>query len=145
MYAARSYLSHAACALSNNTACNARNAHSNKLRFDIVLLLLDQHEPDWDEIVSEHVLAQHQQADQPFTRQLHGWTVDELRSYVMWARAEHADVDMSSEAEAVLLAYYQQQRRAEERSQARTTIRMLESLVRVSQVRSNAYVGHARG
>ena len=36
----------------------------------------------------------------------------------------------------VLVAYYQQQRQAEERSQARTTIRMLESLVRVSQVRA---------
>eukprot|EP00878_Enallax_costatus_P029070 GHUV01031458.1.p2 GENE.GHUV01031458.1~~GHUV01031458.1.p2 ORF type:complete len:100 (-),score=20.51 GHUV01031458.1:299-598(-) len=30
-------------------------------RFDIVLLLLDQHEPNWDRIVSEHVLQNHQQ------------------------------------------------------------------------------------
>lgn len=29
-------------------------------RFDIVLLLLDQHEAQWDTIVSEHVLANHQ-------------------------------------------------------------------------------------
>jgi DNA replicative helicase MCM subunit Mcm2 (Cdc46/Mcm family) len=34
---------------------------SFKNRFDIVLLLLDQHEPSWDAIVSEHVLANHQQ------------------------------------------------------------------------------------
>jgi DNA replicative helicase MCM subunit Mcm2 (Cdc46/Mcm family) len=30
-------------------------------RFDIVLLLLDQHEPHWDAVVSEHVLTSHQQ------------------------------------------------------------------------------------
>jgi hypothetical protein len=30
-------------------------------RFDIVLLLLDQHEPTWDTIVSDHVLTTHQQ------------------------------------------------------------------------------------
>jgi len=30
-------------------------------RFDIVLLLLDQHEPNWDCIVSQHVLANHQE------------------------------------------------------------------------------------
>lgn len=41
------------------------------------------------------------------------------------------DVDLCVQ---VLVAYYQQQRQCEERSQARTTIRMLESLVRVSQV-----------
>ncbi len=30
-------------------------------RFDVVLLLSDVHEPAWDEIVSGHVLANHQQ------------------------------------------------------------------------------------
>ncbi|WIA33182.1 hypothetical protein OEZ86_006329 [Tetradesmus obliquus] len=102
-------------------------------RFDIVLLLLDQHEPTWDKIVSDHVLTTHQQAQQPFVRALHGWSVDELRSYVAWAKAACPNLTMSTEAEQVLLAYYQSQRRAEQRSQARTTIRMLESLVRVSQ------------
>ena len=33
-------------------------------RFDIVLLLLDQHEPTWDKIVSDHVLTTHQQVSQ---------------------------------------------------------------------------------
>lgn len=74
------------------------------------------------------------QAAQPFVRALHGWSVEELRCYVTWAKAANTNLHMTSEAEQVILAYYQQQRRAEERSQARTTIRMLESLVRVSQV-----------
>ncbi|KAF8067336.1 MCM9 [Scenedesmus sp. PABB004] len=102
-------------------------------RFDVVLLLLDQHEPTWDRIVSEHVLSNHQQAAQPFVRALHGWSVEELRGYVAWAKAANPNISMDDAAEQVILAYYQQQRRAEERSQARTTIRMLESLVRVSQ------------
>lgn len=70
-------------------------------RFDIVLLLLDEHEPTWDRIVSEHVLTNHQQAQQPFLRQLHGWSVEELRSYVTWAKAECPNLTMSNEAEQV--------------------------------------------
>ncbi len=62
-----------------------------------------------------------------------GWPVDVLREYMCWARL-NTELVLSGAAEAVLLAYYQLQRRSEERSAARTTIRMLESLVRLSQV-----------
>eukprot|EP00879_Flechtneria_rotunda_P024600 GHRR01026096.1.p1 GENE.GHRR01026096.1~~GHRR01026096.1.p1 ORF type:complete len:579 (+),score=182.66 GHRR01026096.1:450-2186(+) len=70
-------------------------------RFDVVLLLLDQHEPSWDRIVSEHVLRNHQQVQQPFVRALHGWSVDELRSYIVWAKAANPSISMTHEAEQV--------------------------------------------
>jgi hypothetical protein len=38
-----------------------RAAAAGCCRFDVVLLLLDQHEPTWDQIVSDHVLTTHQQ------------------------------------------------------------------------------------
>lgn len=50
---------------------------------------------------------------------------------------------MSPAAEAVLLAYYQMQRRSEDRSAARTTIRLLESLVRLAQVKGLRFGGGA--
>ncbi|GFR48101.1 hypothetical protein Agub_g9788, partial [Astrephomene gubernaculifera] len=62
-----------------------------------------------------------------------GWTLDIIRSYISWARSRPAPV-MTPEAERVLVAYYGAMRRAEERSAARSTIRALESLIRVSQV-----------
>lgn len=41
------------------------------------------------------------QAQQPFVRALHGWSVDELRSYVAWAKAACPNLTMSTEAEQV--------------------------------------------
>jgi hypothetical protein len=52
--------------------------------------------------------------------------------------ARNAPCNAACQAETVLLSYYQLQRRQEGRSEARTTIRMLESLVRLAQVRPPA-------
>jgi DNA helicase MCM9 len=55
-----------------------------------------------------------------------------LREYVAWARASFQPV-MSSVAERLLSAYFQLRRSREGRQAARTSVRMLESLVRVAQ------------
>lgn len=41
------------------------------------------------------------QAAQPFVRALHGWSVEELRCYVTWAKAGNKNLQMTSEAEQV--------------------------------------------
>lgn len=75
-----------------------------------------------------------QQQSQPGQGQGSGWTIDMLQKYVVWAKATFQP-SLTAEAEAVLVAYYQSLRQAADRSAARTTIRMLESLIRVAQVR----------
>ena len=60
-----------------------------------------------------------------------GWSVRTLQKYICWVR--NFQPVLLPEAEAVLTAFYQAQRRATDRTQALTTIRMLEGLVRIAQ------------
>ncbi len=41
------------------------------------------------------------QAQRPWTRELHGWSVEELRAYVIWAKATGQSLTMSNSAEQV--------------------------------------------
>jgi DNA helicase MCM9 len=60
------------------------------------------------------------------------WPFERLRRYI--AHVKNAfQPQLTSDAERLLTAYYQAQRRLEGRSVARTTIRMLESLIRLTQ------------
>lgn len=66
---------------------------------------------------------------------MQGWTIEVLKQYILWVK--HFIPVLSQEAEELLSAYYQLRRQQAGRQTSRTTVRMLESLVRVSQ-------GHAR-
>ena len=55
-----------------------------------------------------------------------------MQQYLLWVKATFHP-ELSTEAEEVLTGYYKLQRTAVDRSSARTTVRMLESLVRIAQ------------
>lgn len=60
--------------------------------------------------------------------------MDMLKQYICWVK-EAFQPEMSRDAEDTLLAYWQMARSKEDRQTARSTVRMLESLIRLSQVR----------
>lgn len=59
--------------------------------------------------------------------------MERLRQYIAWVKREFQPV-MSAEAEAVLQSYWHVARAAAGKPAARSTVRMLESLVRIAQV-----------
>mgnify|MGYP001040592571 CR=1 FL=1 len=143
-------------------------------RFDLVLVLVDSQDREWDERVSEYVLRQNGSESAPIrgrnennggngrttapindashsapinnastsapinnvqpitTTGASLWTLPKLQAYFAHARAT-CSPQLTPPAELVLTRYYELQRQADVRNAARTTIRLLESLVRLSQ------------
>ncbi len=145
-------------------------------RFDIILLLLDEKNEEWDRIVSTFILRSamlnKKDGGQPCGPEHSGsstgaavtnkpsessnsvnnntidaaacgvvpppipqkaWPVEKLQKYLAWVRDRHPKVTLSCEVEEVLCTYYEFQRQSNNRSAARTTVRLLESLVRLAQ------------
>lgn len=106
-------------------------------RFDIVLVLLDTKNPEWDKVVSSHILAQ----EEPISRVkevvaeedlTNSWSLTMLRRYIQFVKGYFKPV-LTKEAERVISCYYQLQRRSGTQNAARITVRMLESLIRLAQ------------
>lgn len=102
-------------------------------RFDIVLVLLDTKNPEWDKVVSSHILA----VDEPSTAKneedlTNSWSLSMLRRYIQFVKRYFKPV-LTKEAERVISSYYQLQRRSGTQNAARITVRMLESLIRLAQ------------
>ncbi|GAB2219419.1 hypothetical protein Drorol1_Dr00007054 [Drosera rotundifolia] len=103
-------------------------------RFDIVLVLLDTKNPEWDKVVSPHILAQEEESsrgkDEQDLRNI--WSLPMLRRYIHFVKGYFRPV-LTKEAERVISSYHQLQRRLATGNAARTTVRMLESLIRLAQ------------
>ncbi|CAN4107941.1 unnamed protein product [Withania somnifera] len=102
-------------------------------RFDIVLVLLDTKNPDWDAVVSSHILAEEEPKNRNCEEDLGTiWPLPMLRRYIQFVKKYFRPV-LTKEAENVISSYYQLQRRSATQNAARTTVRMLESLIRLAQ------------
>ncbi|KAL1496295.1 hypothetical protein AB1Y20_016257 [Prymnesium parvum] len=97
-------------------------------RFDVVLLLRDDADSQRDEDLSRHLLRAASSPHPPSSR----WPLSKLRAYLEYAKATFRPT-LTPAAEALLVAYFSLQRQAETRSAARTTIRLLEAMVRLAQ------------
>ncbi|XP_038972914.1 probable DNA helicase MCM9 isoform X2 [Phoenix dactylifera] len=103
-------------------------------RFDIVLVLLDTKNPEWDAIVSSHILAEKGESGKKKRGEDFDnvWSVPMLRRYIHYVKQCFTPV-LTKESESVISSYYQLQRRSATHNAARTTVRMLESLIRLAQ------------
>ncbi|KAG7266395.1 hypothetical protein CRUP_004907 [Coryphaenoides rupestris] len=96
-------------------------------RFDLVLVLLDTKNPDWDRIISSFIL---EEKGVP-TESSSLWSMEKMKAY--FCLIKRLQPRVSEEANTVLGRYYQLQRQSSGRNAARTTIRMLESLSRLAE------------
>ncbi|GLD65992.1 DNA helicase MCM9 [Lates japonicus] len=96
-------------------------------RFDLVLVLLDTRNTEWDRIISSFILEERGlPADSSSL-----WSIEKMKAY--FSVIKRLQPQVSEEANIILTRYYQLQRLSNGRNAARTTIRMLESLSRLAE------------
>ncbi|XP_069462714.1 DNA helicase MCM9 isoform X2 [Ambystoma mexicanum] len=96
-------------------------------RFDLVLILLDTKNEDWDRIISSFILEEKECPKK--SEKL--WSMEKMKTY--FCVIKNLLPRMSEEADLILVRYYQMQRKSDNRNAARTTIRLLESLIRLAE------------
>ncbi|KAJ3128201.1 DNA helicase mcm9 [Nowakowskiella sp. JEL0407] len=115
-----------------NVSVNIALASPLLSRFDLILVLVDSQNAEWDDIVSSFILGteSNEHALRELSKDL--WTIEKLQTYIQHVKASFTP-KLSEDSMLVLKKYYQIQRAADIRNAARTTIRLLESLIRLAQ------------
>ncbi|XP_074436960.1 DNA helicase MCM9 isoform X1 [Larus michahellis] len=96
-------------------------------RFDLVLVLLDTKNEEWDRIISSFIL---QNKGCP-SKSEKLWSMEKMKTYFCLIKS--IQPKLSNESNLILVRYYQMQRQSDCRNAARTTIRLLESLIRLAE------------
>ncbi|CAL1548313.1 unnamed protein product, partial [Lymnaea stagnalis] len=102
-------------------------------RFDLVLVLLDTQNDQWDRIVSSFILEGKDPGESGGGISV--WSMDKMQAYLTLVKS--LNPQLTPQSSRVLQAYYRAQRGADDRNAARTTMRLLQSMIRLAQ-------GHAR-
>ncbi|KAL1916554.1 uncharacterized protein VTP21DRAFT_5745 [Calcarisporiella thermophila] len=113
-------------------------------RFDLVLVLIDSQNDVWDRVVSSFVLGEHfpdMEEQQQSTKGKHLWDIERLKTYLQYVKSNFRP-PLSRQANLVLQRYYQAQRQRDLRNAARTTLRLLESLIRLAQAHARLMAHH---
>ncbi|CAH0553371.1 unnamed protein product [Brassicogethes aeneus] len=101
-------------------------------RFDLILLLRDTVNEEWDSLVADYILN----GGNNYSKLTDNtWSLDLLQAY--FKIIKKINPVLTEESNTILSSYYQCQRKVDSRNKSRTTVRLLDSLIRLSQ-------GHAK-
>lgn len=101
-------------------------------RFDVILTLLDQRNEDWDKQLSSFILNGYIGSGDKKVTEEEIWTTERLRQYLYYIKS-NLKPKLSPQAQKILTKYYTMERASDHRNAARTTVRLLEALVRLAQ------------
>eukprot|EP01133_Synstelium_polycarpum_P004959 gene4959-5764_t len=109
-------------------------------RFDVILVITDEQNAEWDEKISRYILEQgsikFEQPEDPM------WNMDTLQSYIYYVKSTIKPT-LSEDSKVLLDAYFSKQRTGStQRNEARITTRLLESLIRLSQAHARLMFRH---
>lgn len=100
-------------------------------RFDLVYILRDERIPEWDDQIATHLLELAKGVQVRRLTETPLWNTEKLQSHFAAVRSIHPR--MTDEANQLISAYYRRCRADPRRDNARSTVRLLDSLIRLAQ------------